>query len=226
MNRTAVRVLTALVLFLVTPAPHWVWAANTNTATEASAAEPAARQLSAAIDQLNGVVCNFTQQISDARGQALENSAGQMWLSKPQFRWEVAPPFAQIIVADATKVLIYDPDLEQVTERSLEADAGLSPLTLLTAVNQDFLSQFSVQAYAAEQSKTIYELRPKLQHESEGLFARVYLTFTQGLLTEMEIIDFLDQRTHIVFSEIEVDQVLQSDLFQLELPPNVDIVRG
>jgi outer membrane lipoprotein carrier protein len=53
-----------------------------------------------------------------------------------QFRWETLSPYKQTIVADGSRVWLYDPDLEQVTVRVQSTEEAHSPLTVLTDLKQ------------------------------------------------------------------------------------------
>ena len=105
-------------------------------AGSARAASPEA-SLSARLAGLDSIQAAFEQRISNAQGFLLEESAGTLHLKKPNFRWDVNEPFPQIILARGEAVQIYDPDLEQVTERSIGDALDRTPLALLTSETLD-----------------------------------------------------------------------------------------
>lgn len=196
----------------------WVSVAS-ETGTEAN-------KLVQRLDALNGVISRFEQQITDAQGQLVEESTGQMHLAKPNFRWDVETPFAQIIVADGEQVRIYDPDLEQVTERDLEDNAVNTPLTLLTQGGMTVVEHFDVEVEQIDATLAKFTLRPKASLIDTALFARLEVLFDGAALYALVFEDQIGQQTIIRFTEFAAQQVIQSDLFQLQLPPDVDIVRG
>ena len=54
----------------------------------------------------------------------LEQSQGTVVLARPgKFRWDYLKPFEQQIVADGTKVWIYDKDLEQVARAAIGTES-------------------------------------------------------------------------------------------------------
>ena len=70
---------------------------------------------------------DFTQTVYDNHGKASPNILLDKWrLQRPgKFRWEVTKPIATVHYCECdTKLWIYDPDLEQVTIRSLKASRG------------------------------------------------------------------------------------------------------
>ena len=76
---------------------------------------------------------DFVQVVQDKRGQVTDRATGTLKLSRPdRFRWDYAQPYVQTIVADGRKLWLYDPDLGQVTVRSLEQGLGATPAMLLS----------------------------------------------------------------------------------------------
>ena len=81
---------------------------------------------------LKGLQAPFTQQVFDPNGKLKETSSGDVALSAPRlFRWEYRKPYEQLIVADGSRVWVYDPDLQQATRRAQGAAEQGSPLAAL-----------------------------------------------------------------------------------------------
>lgn len=173
---------------------------------------------------LDGVVAEFAQQITDARGALVEASSGQLFLAKPNFRWEVAEPFPQVIIARGDELQIYDPDLAQLTVRTLTDSARLqdTPLTLLTSEDLQLSDTFAVTArYDAERAHFV--LTPLA---SDALFATLEVVFNEQALDALIITDHTGQQSVIRIHSFQSEQTLDAGLFVLELPPETDIVRG
>ncbi len=76
----------------------------------------------------------FTQTIFDENLVPLEESSGQVRISRPgRFRWDYDPPVEQAIVADGERMWVYDMDLEQVTIRKLTDALGTSPAAVISS---------------------------------------------------------------------------------------------
>jgi outer membrane lipoprotein carrier protein len=102
-----------------------------------AAAGPARARLDAFANGLHSLTGKFTQTLTDANGNAGKSSSGALALEAPrQFRWETLAPYKQTIVADGSRVWLYDPDLEQVTVRVQSTEEAHSPLTVLTDLKQ------------------------------------------------------------------------------------------
>ncbi len=186
-----------------------------------SDANTAAVTLEARLLATNGVVANFTQQVSNAQGYVIEQASGTLHVAKPNFRWEVLDPFPQIILARGNELEVYDPDLEQVTTKNLDGTIDQAPLALLTQADLDLAEHFEVEEQRFEQQRFV--LRPR---SPDALFDRMELVFLGDALLTLAIYDHTGQQTLIRFTEYRVDQVIQSDVFELEYPPGTDVVRG
>ena len=75
----------------------------------------------------------FTQVVFDENLIPLDESAGQLRISRPgRFRWDYDPPAEQVIVADGTRLWFYDLELEQITVRRMADALGESPAAVLS----------------------------------------------------------------------------------------------
>ena len=82
----------------------------------------------------------FKQVLTDRNGQSVDEASGTLAISRPdRFRWDYREPYEQVIVADGTRIWIYDSDLEQVTVRKLDETLSATPAMLLSgrATSQD-----------------------------------------------------------------------------------------
>src|SRR5438105_3435289 len=68
------------------------------------------------LDAVKSMQANFTQTVYDNHGKSVQTSYGRMAIERPgKFRWEVTKPIPQLIIANESRLWIYDPDLQQVT---------------------------------------------------------------------------------------------------------------
>lgn len=101
--------------------------------------------LSAMLNNVHAMRADFVQTIYDNRNKAIQQSSGHMALSRPgKFRWEVVKPIPQLIIANGSRLWVYDKDLEQVTIRVLQEGAGDAPALLLSHVNTQIGKDFTV----------------------------------------------------------------------------------
>ena len=189
----------------------------------AESAQTATADLQNRLQQLDGVVAAFDQQITNNQGFLIEEAQGTLYLAKPRFRWEVRAPFPQIIIANGDFIQIYDPDLEQVTERHIEGSLDQAPLALLTRSSLALEQHFVVEFVVNEPGFTRFSLRPVSR---DALFSRMEMVFHGEILSAMSIFDHAGQQTLIRFADYLTRQVIQSSVFELEFPPGTDFVRG
>ncbi len=175
------------------------------------------------LQQLDGVIAAFDQQITNNQGYLIEEAQGTLYLAKPRFRWDVREPFPQIIIADDDLIQIYDPDLEQVTQRQIEGSLDQAPLALLTRSSLALEAHFTVAFIVNEPGFTRFMLTPV---SADALFSRMEMVFHGEMLSAMSIFDHTGQQTLIRFADYLTQQVIQSSVFELEFPPGTDFVRG
>ncbi|EIM04099.1 MULTISPECIES: outer membrane lipoprotein chaperone LolA [Rhodanobacter] len=102
-----------------------------------AATGPARARLDAFASGLHSLTGHFSQTLTDINGHASKASSGTLALQAPrQFRWDTTAPYKQTIVADGSRVWMYDPELEQVTVRIQSSEEAHSPLTVLTDLAQ------------------------------------------------------------------------------------------
>ena len=171
---------------------------------------------------LKGLEGQFTQTVFDANGKLKERSSGSLALSAPRlFRWEYAKPYEQLVIADGSKVWVYDPDLAQVTVRAQGAEEQNSPLaTLIDPARLD--RDFNVVEGGAQDGLDWLELTPK--QEEDASFQRARLGFDANGLAKMEVVDMLGQRTEIGFRGWKKNPAFARDTFRHTPGKGVDVV--
>jgi outer membrane lipoprotein carrier protein len=187
----------------------------------AFAADSVAR-VDAYLASLKTLTAAFVQIVQDKQGQVTERATGTLSISRPdRFRWDYREPYAQTIVADGKKLWLYDPDLEQVTVRSLEQGLGTTPAMLLSGSGK-VGDAFSAGPIEQQQSWTWCRLTPK-QKGSD--FERVSLAFDgRNELAAMELVDKLGQTTTIEFAQVKRGAMLGDSLFRFVPPKGADVI--
>lgn len=181
--------------------------------------------LSARLAGMDRFHAHFSQFIEGARGEVIEESTGEVLMQRPLLRWDVDQPYPQTIIADAQQLKIYDPDLAQVMVKPLSDALGDSPIALLTSQTIGLNHTFDVVHLPGEgvSAEDVYLLSPR---SAESLFQEVRLHFEGEDLTTLLIFDHLGQYTTVRFRQIPGSAVLNSALFDLDLPEDVDIIEG
>ncbi len=168
---------------------------------------------------------DFTQAIQDKSAKSLQQARGHFALRRPgKFRWETTQPVAQLIIANGSRLWIYDPDLEQVTVRNFSSSAGQTPALLLSDKNLTLSKDFIVKQVANPSQiagAQIFLLKPK---DKDNLFTAIKLSFIQKQINEMQIEDHLGHLTTIRFQHVKSGIPLSSSLFTFTPPAKVDVI--
>lgn len=185
-------------------------------------AAPSASDLSTLLNSIQTLRANFVQTVFDNRGKAIQHSYGRMALQRPgKFRWEVTKPIAQLIIANAARLWIYDPDLQQVTIRSLSGATGETPALLLSHVNTTIDSDYSVQTLSRKSPLNWFSLKPK---KPDDMFSSIEMGFLNKQIHEMRLKDNLGHTTDIQFKNIESNVTLSASLFTFKPSGKVDVI--
>lgn len=169
---------------------------------------------------LNSLKADFSQRVYGPRQELLQNSQGEVIIQRPgKFRWDYQQPYQQHIVADGSKVWLYDVDLEQVTIKPQDETMSNTPASLLSEAGQ-LNKQFDVIAIMRE-GKDWFELIPK---DQEGGYETLFVAMENGVIREMELKDSFGQFTRLEFNNVIINQDYNASTFQLAIPEGVDVI--
>lgn len=188
-----------------------------------SYAESATTTLTQRLAHIQSMQADFTQTITEKTNKPLQQSTGRMELQRPgKFRWEVKKPIPQLIIANTKQIWIYDPELEQVTIRSINTLAGDTPVLLLSDSTVSLAKNFHVRLKA--RSDTHLQWFLLTPRNKNSMIASLQLGFKNNQIHEMELQDHLGHRTLIHFSNIVINQSLAVSSFTFHLPAHVDVI--
>lgn len=190
-------------------------------AASAAHADTARSRMEAFSKGLKSVTADFSQTVTTPNGGRGDASRGTLALEAPrQFRWETKAPYEQTIVADGTRVWIYEPDLQQVSVRSQSGEEAHSPLTVLTDLSQ-LDSQFTATESGERDGFVWLKLTSKAK---EPEFEYAELGFEGDSLERMLFKDPLGSVTEIDFSNWRRNPKIDASQFRFTLPKGVDVV--
>lgn len=183
----------------------------------------AENDLNARFNAVQSMQAQFIQTVFDNHGKAVQRSYGKMAFSKPgNFRWQVTKPIPQVIIANRTRLWIYDPDLEQVTVRALSPSVGEAPALLLSHEDASINADFIVKSLPDKGGLGWFRLIPK---QADNMFAAVEMGFNRdSQITEMRLTDHLGHTTLIEFQHIQTNIPIPSSQFNFHPPANVDVI--
>jgi outer membrane lipoprotein carrier protein len=186
-----------------------------------AATGPARARLDAFAQNLHSLTGHFSQTLIDINGHDSKTSAGTLALQSPrQFRWETLTPYKQTIVADGSRVWMYDPELDQVTVRIQSAEEAHSPLTVLTDVSQ-LDNNFKVAERGERDGLQWLRLTSTAR---DPQFDYADLGFDAHGLARMTFRDQLGSTTDIRFSDWQRNVAIPPSTFNFVPPPGADVI--
>lgn len=193
--------------------------------TSPSADAAATDQLRTFVTTVKSAKGEFTQRQIKGNGDALRvtgTSSGSFVFSRPgKFSWRYTKPYEQLLQADGQTLYIYDKDLNQVTERKLDAALGSSPAAILFGSN-DLERNFVIKDGPTRDGVEWLELTPKAK---DTQFERIGIVFKGGNLEAMELRDAFGNTTLLTFSAMQKNPPLSADTFRFTVPKGADVIR-
>ncbi|HJR71249.1 MAG TPA: outer membrane lipoprotein chaperone LolA [Gammaproteobacteria bacterium] len=176
--------------------------------------------LEAFLADVKSLAAEFEQEIWTADHRLLQTETGTLALERPnRFRWTYREPTELTVVADGTKLWIYDVELEQVTVAPLDDTLLTSPAMLLSG-DRSVREGFTVtQSYELEGLDWI-KLTPKAGGTD---FMSVRIGFDGTAPKRLELVDGLNQVTRITLDNLVVNPEIDDATFELEVPDGVDV---
>ena len=181
----------------------------------------AANKLSELLSHTQTITGTFSQLTLDSTGTQLQEASGQMVLQRPGlFRWHTDPPLEQLLISNGQKVWLYDPDLLQVTVQKMDQRLTHTPALLLSGDVSKISENFSI-TYKEGGPVIDFILTPTAK---DTLFDTLRLSFRNGVINDMQLLDAVGQRTNILFMGVKVNEPVDASQFVFDAPAGVDVI--
>lgn len=178
-------------------------------------------RMHAFLQNVKTLKADFAQTVLDSNQKQVKQSSGTLLIKRPnRFRWDYAKPNQQVIVADGTRLWMYDVDLQQVTVKPLNDTLAASPAVLLSGSN-DVEKNFSVTDLGEKDGLAWVALAPKVKDTD---FESVKLGFKGEDLSVMELKDNLGNTTRITLEHVQRNAALADDAFKFTPPKGADVI--
>jgi outer membrane lipoprotein carrier protein len=176
--------------------------------------------LEAFLDGVQSLTADFKQEIWNADQELAQTDTGSLSMKRPnRFRWTYEAPAELTIVADGSRLFIYDAELAQVTVTPFDDTIGASPAMLLSG-GRNVRDEFEVvQAYALDGLDWV-----KLEPKGSSDFSSVSIGFRGMEPRKLELVDGLGELTRIQLDNLVVNPEIGDDVFELDVPAGVDVV--
>lgn len=169
----------------------------------------------------------FTQKVVDESGMTLDSAGGTLYLSRPgKFRWDyfvsrTDSALSQQILADGKSIYVYDPELEQVTQRSMDNALVQIPSLSLVASKATLNEHFELIDVGLTDNVSWVILRPK---STEAGFTQLMIGFSEDVISHIILFDALGNETRLQLHDVQSNAVLASDTFDFDVPEGTDIL--
>lgn len=195
--------------------------------TQVAVADSGVARLEAFLNEVRSLSASFKQELWSADQELLQTDTGTLALQRPnRFRWTYVNPNKSVdatelvVVADGTRLWIYDVELEQVTVTPF-AEVGTSPAMLLSG-DRSVREEFEVVDTHALEGLDWIKLEPK----SGSDFTSVSIGFNGTEPRRLELVDGLGQVTRIELDDLVLNPSIAADVFVLDVPEGVDVIGG
>ena len=192
------------------------------TAVSAHADPASVASLKNLLDKSQTLTARLSQLTLDAGGTQLQETAGEMAVQRPGlFYWHTEAPQEQTMISDGQKVTLWDPDLEQATIKKLDQRLTQTPALLLSGDVSKISESFDI---SSKQAGEVMEfiLKPKTK---DTLFDSLNLSFRNGMINNMRLVDSVGQRTDILFSGVKANEPIPASKFKFVIPKGADVIQ-
>lgn len=198
-------------------------------ALHAAARADGLQSLAAFIRDAHSGQAEFTQTVTspgrEGQPPRVKTSSGRFEFERPgRFRFDYRKPFAQTIVADGKTLWLYDPDLNQVTQRAQARVLGQTPAALIAAAGdlRALEADFTLAAEPEQDGLQWVKATPKA---TEGQLQWVRVGFDGERLAVLEIRDGLGQQSVLRFSNVQLNAPVPAGTFEFTVPRGADVLR-
>ena len=189
---------------------------------QAATEQVAIERLTTLLNQAQTISGRFSQLTLDGSGTQLQETSGEMALKRPgQFRWHTDAPMEQLLVSNGEQIWLNDPDLEQVTIQKMDQRLTHTPALLLSGDVSQIAESFEITLKEGG-SVVDFILKPKA---ADSLFESLRLSFRNGVINDMQLIDNVGQRTNILFLGVKMNPPIPASQFTFEVPEGADVIQ-
>ncbi|GEM_PF-489692 len=206
---------------------------NQPAAATSIATAPSKSASSASLAHARGVLQGLSQGLSSLKadfrqyqlgpdGRHEDINTGTVALQAPnKFRWHYRQPQEQLIIATGDEILIFDPDLEQLTIKPQNQDS--SPIYVL--FNPDLIDTHYRLAASEQRDGLLWVKILPLKPANNVQQVWLGINEKTGQLLRIHMLDNLNQTVVFEFDQIQRNPSLDSSLFHFDPPEGVDVVR-
>ncbi|QDP01275.1 outer membrane lipoprotein chaperone LolA [Thalassotalea sp. PS06] len=183
-------------------------------------AEDVKQQLMAKLEVVGGFSANFTQVVSDADGNELQQQSGVLKVRRPNLiYWETLEPDETLVVSDGETLWFYNPFVEQVSAFNVSNAVANTPILLLSDTDESLWQDYKVTAKSGSDEGSYYSIASL---DENAQVKTLDLSFNGDQLTSFTIEDATGQFSKFNLSDVSSDPLPEKEQFNFTLPEGVD----
>jgi outer membrane lipoprotein carrier protein len=161
------------------------------------------------------VKAKFTQTVISKNRDSAAHAQGVLYIKRPKyFRWDYQIPYQQNIIADGTRVWVWEPDIEQVSTMMQNAALKGTPAVALMG-GEKIDKEFKIIELKRRFDLDWVQLIPK---DTDAQFTKITLGLDKQGLKLMEMESKSGQVSRFHFTEIVNNAKLPKDHFKFTPP--------
>ena len=186
-------------------------------------ARVAAEELQQQLDNFDSLIASFEQRVSDQNFKLIDVQKGKFFLKQPgKFKWQYADQ-DQDIVSDGKTIFFVMRDLEQVIKKDFANAIATVPSLILVTDSSKLTELFAIEKLSSQGGVTRFQLLPK---SLDSNYESVDVSFLNGKLLGLRLVDVLGQTTEVILSETQNNPKISRSEFKVKIPQGYDVIEG
>ncbi|CAK9884572.1 MAG: Outer-membrane lipoprotein carrier protein [Candidatus Erwinia impunctatus] len=176
----------------------------------------ASTDLQQRLAKLNSFQATFTQQVTDASGQMVQEGKGELAVKRPNlFNWHMTSPDESVLISDGKTLWFYNPFVEQASASRLSDATSNTPFMLIARNQREDWAQYDV-----SQAGDTFTLTPKSANNNLKQF--VVDVTAAGTIRQFTSVEQDGQRSRYQLNAMQSSAV-SSDKFTFTPPAGVTV---
>lgn len=174
-------------------------------------------------NNVSTVTAEFTQEVVSKSFGTRHVSTGRAYFKKPgRMRWAFLAPTRDELVSNGRKLWFYQPDLNQVIEKTVWPGGNIATdfLSGMGNLRRDFIVKLS----AEDASGYVLELTPMVPQTSARKIS-LGIDRTDLTVRRTAVEDFFGNVTTVTFRDILFNVAMNDSIFEFKAPPGVEVIR-
>jgi len=190
-------------------------------------ADEVAKNTETRLRSLNSLQAQFVQTYYSSSVSAPLVERGRLYIQKPGWmRWDYTDPEIKTFLIKKSLYQEYYPEDKQLVQKTLSEEEGeVDVLGLLTGT-RSIQDHYAVESISfPTENKNVQQLKLTPKGNDPETYILLEVDARSWLVLRAVSFDWAGNKQEFQFSQIEIDVSLPRDIFELKLPPDVDIIK-